>query len=79
MSSITLWFKDDGTVTSVWHDVLTKLDLGPAKVKRASTIEFNDRRQVWEVRLAGRRGVAFRHPSRTACLRWEKQQLEKQP
>jgi len=41
-------------------------------VQRASAIEFNDRTQQWEVRLASQPGVvADSDPSRDVCLAWE--------
>jgi hypothetical protein len=52
--------------------------LGRVENRRASTVEWNETSQLWEVRWAGAPGaVVYSHPRRAACLAWEVRQLEK--
>ena len=39
-----------GDVNAVYSDRLTKLALGPMRVERASNVEFNHEKQVWEAK-----------------------------
>lgn len=74
---MTLSISPDGTVKCLWTDTIPLHELGPLCVKRASTIEFNERAQDWEVRLAADPlFVAFSHQSRAECLAWEHQHVE---
>jgi len=61
-----------GDVRTLWTDAFPLADLGPMRVERASTVEFNDGAQQWEVRFPGADGVAFEHASREVCLSWER-------
>ena len=77
----------DGTVRGLWTDEMDWLSLGKAAVKRASHVEFSERRQLWYVRDGQARKAlrAFletlirRHfgrvlhwsESRTGALAWE--------
>jgi hypothetical protein len=50
-------------------------ELGRLKITRASTIEFNNSTQHWEV--IDRKGkVRFIARSRSACLEWEHENLQ---
>jgi hypothetical protein len=44
-------------------------------MQRASTVEFNEATQLWEVRVPRSLGpktyVLFSHKSRETCLKWE--------
>ena len=40
----------DGTVRGLWDDAIEWSSLGPVSVRRASHVEFCDRRQLWCVR-----------------------------
>lgn len=71
----TLRIHPDGTATALWSDLLPSLGLGRMTVKRASTIEFNERTQKWEVRFTGSRKVRFSHQKRSACIAWEHEEL----
>ena len=72
MNAHTITFAWDGTACCLWRDAVPLQELGRLDVQRASTVEFNPTKQVWEVRLACDPGVvAFAHPSRQACLAWE--------
>ena len=68
----TITFARDGTARCLWTDAWPLHELGRLDIQRASTIEFDDVAQQWDVRLASTPGViAYSHPSRETCLNWE--------
>ena len=70
-------FAADGTARCLWTEAVPLQEIGVLDVQRASQVEFNSSRQVWEVRLASNREVvAFSHPSRETCLHWEREALQ---
>lgn len=76
MKTHTISFTPDGTARCLWTEVLPLNELGQLKIQRASTIEFNEQRQQWEVRLASNPNVvAFFHSSRETCLLWERNRI----
>lgn len=73
---MTITFHPDGTASGLWSEDIPLHDLGELTVRRASTIEFNDDSQEWEVRLIAAKThkagpVRFSNPSRQACITWE--------
>jgi len=73
--NINISFQPDGTAHCLWTEALPLHELGRLEVKRASTIEFNNSTQHWEVK--DRRGkVRFIAKSRSACLEWEQTNLQ---
>lgn len=66
----------DGTVRAVHTERFPLSDIGPMKMERASTVEFNEVEQTWEVRWAGEDRVVFAHPRRDVCIAWEVTVLE---
>lgn len=65
-------FKPDGSVHGLYTEVIDLTCLGRLKVERATTITFDNRKQVWRVK--DRTGLPlFTSPSRETCLEWEKQ------
>ncbi len=76
-------FAADGTGQCLHTDAIPLQELGRLSVRRASTVEFNEEVQQWEVRHATRRVnllrwhpdergvVLFRNQSRQACLDYE--------
>lgn len=57
------------------HDAISLHELGRLEITQASTIEFNNASQKWEVK--DRRGkVRFFSRSRSACLDWEQTNLQ---
>ncbi len=78
-----LEFAPDGTGQCLHTDAIPLQELGRLTVLRASTVEFNEEIQQWEVRHARRRiqlsvfppvtrkVVLARNPSRQWCLDWE--------
>jgi len=73
----TLLFKTDGTALCFYTEDIPLAELGQLTMHRATNIEFNESTQRWEVRLAtfARATALFSHPSRQACLDWERNQL----
>ncbi len=71
--SAVISFKPDGTARCLYTETFPLAALGPLEIKRASSIEFNDAEQLWEVRLGDdpKAPVAFSHTSRAECIRWE--------
>ena len=70
----TLTFAPEGTATCLYTELIDLRSLGRLNISRATTIEFNNATQHWEV--MDRRGrVAFFARSRQACLDWEQQHL----
>lgn len=55
----------------MWTDAIPLAAIGQMKVERASTIEWNETNQVWEVFFRVKSDVQFSHPSREACIAWE--------
>lgn len=71
----TISFHVDGTARCLWTEALPLHELGRLEITRASTIEFNNSTQQWEVR--DQKGkVRFFAKSRSACLEWEQQNLQ---
>jgi hypothetical protein len=74
----TLMIPADGRTATGLHTDAFPLDaLGRQHMERASTIEFNETTQQWEVRLPPRFGplvyVLFTNASRERCLDWERE------
>ena len=82
-----LRIKPDGTIQGLWTDDIDFIALGRSAVRRASHVEFDERRQLWTVREAVPRGrfrrwmqvllgrpcgrVLYRVASRRDALAWE--------
>lgn len=50
----------------------------PMEIRRASEVEFNAETQKWEVRFIDNPDqVAFTHPSRGECIKWEVAELNR--
>ncbi len=74
-TSHVITFAPDGTARCLWTEAVPLHELGRLDVQRASSIEFNNTTQQWEV--SDRKGkVRFFAKSRTTCLEWEQQNLQ---
>ena len=72
MNKATLVFTPDGMGHGLYTEVIDLTHLGRLRVERATTIEFDNRRQIW--RAKDRMGFSlFTSPSRETCLDWERQ------
>jgi len=73
MNSV-LTVNPDGTVSGLYTELIDLSSLGRLEIQRASTIEFNNTSQHWEVKnLPGR--VLFFARSRQSCVDWEQTNL----
>jgi hypothetical protein len=64
-------FALDGTVECLHTEALPLHELGAMTIRRASTVEFNEATQLWEVRWPDSDAVVFSDVSRAECIRWE--------
>jgi hypothetical protein len=62
-----------GIVEGLFTEDINLSELGPLHITRSSTIEFNATIQQWEVRVEPSHQRMFTHPSRQACLDWERE------
>ena len=65
-----LTFTPDGTGHGLYTEVIELSTVGGLAMERATSIEFNQSGQEWEVRTAGG-DLLHTNQSRTACLAWE--------
>jgi len=73
--NIQISFNPNGSAHCLWTDAIPLHELGRLEITRASSIEFNNSTQHWEVK--DHKGkVQFISKSRTACLDWEQQNLQ---
>lgn len=64
-----------GEVIGLYTELIPLRCLGKLKTRRASTVEFNELEQRWEVSEPGCGAVLFSHPCRDVCLNWERRIL----
>jgi hypothetical protein len=75
MKSIVLRIDTLAQVHCFYTEAIDLAQIGRLEVRRASTVEFNDNNQQWEVRdPAGL--LLYSNPSRSTCLAWEQQNLQ---
>ncbi|MDB6017690.1 MAG: hypothetical protein JWR19_2179 [Pedosphaera sp.] len=66
---------ENGDISTLWTEAIPLEAIGTMEINRASTIEFNQAKQEWEVRFSNSEAVVFSDKSRAACLAWEVEQL----
>ena len=72
-----LTFHSDGTAQGLYTEAIPLHALGRLRIRRATTIEFDNNTQYWRVR--DRDGFPlFNSPSRQTCLDWERRYLDQQ-
>ena len=76
MNTCVLTFDPDGTGSCLYNELIDLQSIGLLEVTRATEIEFNPLRQLWEVKATSSE-VLFAHPSRNVCLAWEQQHLNR--
>ncbi len=75
MNAPVITFDPAGNGHCLFTEVIDLSMLGALEIVRASTIEFNNAAQSWEVKST--EGVLlFSHSSRQACLDWEHQHFD---
>jgi hypothetical protein len=67
-----LKFDPGGTGHCLYTEAVNLALLGDLEIVRASTLEFNNVTQLWEVRDVERQ-LMFTHPFRSVCAAWEQQ------
>lgn len=67
---IVLTFDEQGIGHGLYTEAIPLQSIGTLQLARASTIEFNPTRQLWEVRDTANQ-LLYADPSRTLCLQWE--------
>jgi hypothetical protein len=72
MNTHVLKFDPAGNGHGLYTEAIDLSSLGALEIVRASSIEFNNAAQQWEVKSAEGK-LMFSHPSRQACLDWEHQ------
>ena len=74
-----LRLQPDGTVRCLHTDLIDLRVLGRLHVERATRIVFDAESQSWRVLSARTGEKLFDHPSREACLVWERENLPPAP
>ena len=72
MITAVLKFDSAGNMHGLYTEAIDLSSLGALEIVRASSIEFNNQSQQWEVK-SPEGELLFSHPSRQACLHWEHQ------
>ena len=76
MNPCVLTFDNNGVGSCLYSELIDLQSIGSLEIKRATTIDFNNQSQFWEVK--DRRGsVLYFSRSRTACLAWEQQDFNR--
>ncbi len=70
MTSHVLTFTENGEGHCLYTEAIELAAIGPLTLRRATTIEFKETSQQWEVRDAGG-ALLHTHASREECLAWE--------
>ena len=72
MKTAVLKFDPTGNGHCLYTEAIDLSLLGALEIVRASSIEFNNATQQWEIK-SPERLLLFSDPSRQACLDWEQQ------
>ena len=72
MITAVLKFDPAGNGHGLFTEAIDLSSLGTLEIVRASSIEFNNAAQLWEVK-SPEGELHFSHPSRQTCLDWERQ------
>ena len=70
MKRFVLRFDATGTGHAFFTEAIDLSAIGRLEISRATTLEFHNERQVWEVK-DGEGLILFADPSRSVCLHWE--------
>ena len=76
MNTAVITFNSNGAGSCLYTELIDLNSIGRLEVTRATTIEFNNQTQFWEVK--DKRGIVlYFNRSRVACLAWEHQDLNR--
>lgn len=70
MNPLVLTFSAEGIARCLYSELIDLQTLGSLDIQRASTIEFDQKHQRWELRDPKGKLLCF-HRSRAACVTWE--------
>ena len=70
MTRFNLTFNPSGIGTCFYTEAIDLNQIGHLEITRATTIEFNDAMQVWEVK-SNEGEILFENASRSSCVHWE--------
>jgi hypothetical protein len=68
-------FTPDGTAAGLYTELIDLASIGLLEITRATSIEFHNATQFWEVKQNG--AVIFKHRSRAICVAWEQQHFNR--
>jgi hypothetical protein len=74
MKTAVISIDHNGTCSCLYTELIDLKAIGRLEVRRATTIEFNNATQHWEVKGTRDRLLYFSR-SRQECLEWEQQHL----
>lgn len=65
----------EGVIHCISNDAIDLSELGYRRVWRASNVEFDNVKQLWQVQWRGDPKIVFQSTSRQECLSWERDRL----
>lgn len=74
MKQLAIQFDPTGTGHCLYSEMIPLQSIGSLQVRRATSIEFVDRVQLWEV-VDPNGKLLFQSSSRQSCLDWEQVNL----
>ncbi len=75
-NDLVIHFRANGSAKCLWTDAIDLRAIGKLKVSRASTIEYNNRVRLWQVKVKGR--IVYDSHTRAGCLDWEADHFNQQ-
>jgi hypothetical protein len=76
MKTTVITFNETGAGTCLYTELIDLNSIGQLEVTRATSIEFNQATQQWEVKDVDSK-ILFAHSSRSLCLAWEQQHFNR--
>jgi len=73
--STVIRFDSDGSAKCLWTEAIDLSAIGTLRIYRASKIEYNNARGLWQVTINGCMQPSFEASTRQACIDWEVTEL----